>query len=107
MVFALHKGGDKMLDMMGGSTSEGFRILTEEQILKFVRWDLFENTLVVCGLVVLSQGKQGVPIGGHLAAHVAEFWAMYSEHMTFSAESEVRCQCQEACIGNGSIGSMA
>ena len=96
MVFALHKGGDKTLDRIGGSTSEEFRILTEEEVLKFVRWDLFENTLVVCGLVVLSQGKQGVPIGGHLAAHIAEFWAMYSEHMTFSGESEVRGLRQDA-----------
>ena len=72
MVFALHKGGDKTLrlDRIGGSTSEEFRILTEEEVLKFVRWDLFENTLLVCGVVVLSQGKQGVPIGGHLAAHI-------------------------------------
>ena len=73
MVFALHKGGDKTLDRIGGSTSQEFWILTEEEVLKFIRRDLFENTLVVCGLVVLSQGRQGVPIGGHLAAHVAEF----------------------------------
>ena len=96
MVFALHKGGDKTPDRIGGSTSEEVRILTKEEVLKFVRWDLFENTLVVCGLVVLSQGKQGMPIGGHLAAHIAEFWAMYSEHMTFSAESEVRGQRQDS-----------
>ena len=96
MVFALQKGDDKTLDRIGGSTSEEFWILTEEEVLKFVRWDLLENTLVVCGMVVLLQGKQGLPIGGHLAAHIAESWAMYSEHMTFSAESEVRCQRQDA-----------
>ena len=43
MVFALHKGGDKTLDRIGGSTSEDFRILTEDEVLKFVRWDLFEK----------------------------------------------------------------
>ena len=73
MTFALHKGGNKTLHRIGGSTSEEFRILTEEEILKFVHWDLFENTQVVCGPVILTQGKQGVPIGGHLAAHIAEF----------------------------------
>ena len=67
MVFSLHKGGDKSLDRIGGSTSEEFRILAEDELLRFVRWDLFENTLGVCGPVVLSQGKQGVPIAGHLA----------------------------------------
>ena len=90
MVFALHKGGDKSLDRIGSSTSEEFRILTEEELLYFVSWDLFQNTLMVCGPVLLSQGKQGVPIGGQLAAHIAEFWAMYSEHLTFSVESSVR-----------------
>ena len=94
MVFALHKGGDKSLDRIGSSTSEEFRILTEEELLCFVRRDLFQNTLVVCGPVLLSQGKQGVPIGGHLAAHIAEFWAMYSEHLTFSVESSVRGERQ-------------
>ena len=56
----------------------------------FVRSDLFQNTLVVCGLVLLSHGKQGVPIGGHLAVHIAQLRAMYSEHLTFSFESSVR-----------------
>ena len=92
MVFSLHKGGDKSLDRIGGSTSEEFRVLAEDELLRFVRWDLFENTLVVCGPVILSQGKQGVPIGGHLAAHIADFWAMYAEHLTFSGESKERAQ---------------
>ena len=72
LVFALHKGGDKSLDMIGDSTSDEFRVMTEGEIQQFVCGDLFENTLVVCGMVVLMQGKQGVPIGGHLAAHIAE-----------------------------------
>ena len=69
MVFSRHKGGDKSLDRIGGSTSEEFRILPEDELLRFVCWDPFESTLVVCGRVILSQGKQGVPIGKHLAAH--------------------------------------
>ena len=58
----LHQGGDKSLDRIDSSTSEEFRVLTEEELLCVVRWALFQNTLVVFGPVLLSQGKQGVPI---------------------------------------------
>ena len=94
--FALHKEGDKNLDRFGGSTSQEFRILSEDEVLRFVRWDMFENTMVVCGLVVLMQGKRGVPIGGHLTGHTAELRAMFEEEPTFSPTSTVSQDRQQA-----------
>ena len=70
-------------DLGGLYTSEEFRILSEDEVLRFVRWDMLENTMVVLGVVVLVQGKRGVPIGGHLAGHTAELWAMFEEDLTF------------------------
>ena len=78
MTFALHKGGDKTLDRLGGSTSDEYRILTEREVLDFVQWDLFHNTIAVIGRIILMQGKRGVPIGGHLAGLIAELWAIYN-----------------------------
>ena len=92
----VHKGGDKNLDRFAESTSEEFRILSEDEVLRFVHWDSFENTLVVSGLVVLMQGTRGVPIGGHLAGHTAELWAMFKEDLTFSPTSTVRQDKQHA-----------
>ena len=88
--FSLHRSGDKSLDRLGPAASYEFRILTVTEVLNFVNWDLFSNTVVAYGRLVLQQGIKGVPIGGHLAGHCAEIWAAVSEHDMFASESEVR-----------------
>ena len=96
LTFALHRSGDKSLDRIGSSVCDDFYLLTASEVSKFVSWDLFENTIVVYGRLILQQGLRGVPIGGHLAGHCAELWACVREHIAFSMTSEDRQDRQEA-----------
>ena len=88
--FSLHRSPNKSLDRLGSAASDEFPILTVTEVLKFLNWDLFSNTVVAYGRLVLQQGIKGVPIGGHLAGHCAEIWATVSEHGMCASESDVR-----------------
>ena len=42
--------------------------ITADEVLTFVHWDLYHNTLFEVWGVVLRQARKGVPIGGYLSA---------------------------------------
>ena len=77
--FALHKSGEKALDRLGTASSADFRVISRQELLDFVSWDLHHNTGLVLGPLLLKQGDRGVPIGGHLSAQLAELWALARE----------------------------
>ena len=66
--FSIAKGGCKALDWVGESTKRNYRVLTLEDLVMFVDWDLDQNTLFEVWGVALRQAKRGVPIGGFLSA---------------------------------------
>ena len=57
--------------------------------------------------IILQQGQQGVPVGGHVAGHCADLWACVREHLIFSSESEVRQTRQEEWQKAGTAGGIA
>ena len=60
------------------------------EVLRFVDFDLHCNTLLHLGLVILSQGSKGVPIGGFLSAQIAQLWTACREFgFLFSCEAHV------------------
>ena len=77
--FSIAKGGERLLDRIGSATERHFRVVPLEDLLKFVRWDLYENTLFEWQGWVLNQNIKGVPIGGYLSAQLMCIWALVQE----------------------------
>ena len=82
--FSIAKGGCKALDRVGESTTRNYRVLTLEDLVMFVDWDLNQNTLFEVWGVALRQAKRGVPIGGFLSAQLMCLWALVQENTFFS-----------------------
>ena len=61
--FSLAKGGEKHLDRIGKCSATCFYLISKTEILQYVSFDLFENTLLHLGALLLQQGEKGVPIG--------------------------------------------
>ena len=77
--FSIAKGGERLLDRIGSATEPHFLVVPLEDLLKFVRWDLYENTLFEWQGWVLNQNITGVPIGGYLSAQLMCIWALVQE----------------------------
>ena len=82
--FSIHKSGERSLDRLGKSSCEDFFCFESTAVVKYVKWDLFNNTLFCVGPLVMAQGKRGVPIGGFISAQCAELWCIYREHLTLT-----------------------
>ena len=78
------------LDRIGKSSHRQFRILHADHMLRFVDYDLFDNTLFVLHRLILRQGGSGVPIGGFISAQLAELWALWRENRQLQGEVEDR-----------------
>ena len=90
MSFSIAKGGCKPLDRLGDRTMRNYRVLTLEDFVMFVDWDLNQNTLFEVWGVVLHQAKRGVPIGGFLSAQLMCLWALVQENAFFSDPAKGR-----------------
>ena len=77
--FSLHRAGDKSLDRIGKAALRDYRTLEQKEVINYVDWDIHENALFSVESLILHQGRQGVPIGGHISAQLAEIWAMSKE----------------------------
>ena len=86
--FAIHRGGDRMLDRMGKGSEDQFWNVPVSFVYQYVHWELFCNTLFTLGPLILEQGKAGVPIGGCLSAPQSEIRAIWCEHMSLHEETE-------------------
>ena len=73
---------------MRKSASEDFFSFESKVVLKYVKWDLYKNTLFCIGPLVMAQGKRGVPIGGFISAQCTELWCMYKEYLAFTTNAE-------------------
>ena len=80
LFFALAKGGLKHLDRLGKASASAYFVLDEEQLLRYVKFDVMYNNLFCLGPLILQQGSNGVPIGGFISAQIAEIWAMWREY---------------------------
>jgi hypothetical protein len=80
--FTLDRIGDKKLDRMGKAPEKTSISVSLTEVLRYVEWDVFSNTLFVVHTLVLNQGAKGVPIGGFISAQLAEAWCMYKEHLS-------------------------
>ena len=64
--------------------------MSEEEVTRFVEYDLFDNVLFVLQRLVLQQGGAGVPIRGFISAQPAELWALWRENVKLRGEETVR-----------------
>ena len=84
------------LDRMGKLRHRQFRILHADHVLRFVDYDLFDNTLFVLNCLILRQGGSGVPIGGFISTKLAELWALWRENRQLQGEVEDRNSFESA-----------
>ena len=82
-------GNAKDLDKVGKSSAKGFTNINEDQILRFIEFEVFHNTLFCMGRVILEQGSRGVPIGGFTSAQIAEIWCCWKEHCSLGDKDGV------------------
>jgi hypothetical protein len=54
--FCLHKRGMKKLDRLGKGASNDFLNMSDDQVLRYVLFDIHEDTLFTFGNLILSQG---------------------------------------------------
>ena len=77
--FSIAKGGERLLDRVGCAIERHFRVIPLHDLLKFVKWDLYENTLFEWQGCVLNQNIKGVPIGGFLSAQLMYLLGLMQE----------------------------
>ena len=85
--FAIHRGGDKVLDRLGKGSEDQFRKIPVSFLYQYVHWELFHNTLFTLGPLIMEQGKAGVPFGGCLSAPQSEIWAIWCEHVALNSDT--------------------
>ena len=85
--FAVHRGGDKILDRLRKGAEDMFWNIRVSFVLQYVKWELFMNTVFTLGPLIVEQGKAGVPIGGCLSAPKSEMWAIWKEHTNLHGDT--------------------
>ena len=77
---SIAKRGLKSLDRVSKTSGKDFRLVTLEEVIDFVQWDInFNNLFVIWGTVLRHQDK-GVPIGGYLSAQLMNFCLMGAQY---------------------------
>ena len=77
--FCLHRRGVRKLDRLGRGSSSDYVSISEEEVLRYVLFDIEDDTLLAFGRLILRQGGKGVPIGRLLSAQLAEIWCSWRE----------------------------
>ena len=60
--FSIAKGGLKSRDGVGKASDKGFRTVSLDEVLNYVRWDIYHTNLFTLWGVSMEQQKKGVPI---------------------------------------------
>ena len=77
--FYLHRRGVRKLDRLGRGSSTDYISILEEEVMRYVRFDIEDDIRLVFARLILRQGGKGVPIGGFLSAHLGEIWCSWRE----------------------------
>ena len=77
--FSISKGGLRHLGRIGIASSNDFYGINFEQVNRYVLFDTSQCNLFTLGELIITQGINGVPIGGFLSAQLAEIWARWGE----------------------------
>ena len=86
--FAVHHSV-RWLDRMGQGTSKDFTKISETELLSFLRFELFQNTVFIVGSRVYRQVR-GVAIGGTASAQNASLYCMWREHQALKRPKRYR-----------------
>ena len=60
--FAIHRGGDKIMDRLGKGTEDVFWNVPVPFVMQYVKWELYMNTMFTLGPLIL---EEGAPRGAH------------------------------------------
>ena len=52
-------------------------MISQEELTRYVQWDLHHNTVLTLGCLLLQQTDIGMAIGGFLSSHAAELWCLW------------------------------
>ena len=74
------------MDRLGTSGSTDSRQVKEEEVDRYLGWDVNHNTLVVMHQLILRQEGKGMAIGGYVSSWAAWLWCFWKEHTPIFAE---------------------
>ena len=60
----LHRRGVKKLDRSGQGSSSDYVLISAEEVMRYVLFNIEDDTRLVFSSLILRQGGKGVPIGG-------------------------------------------
>ena len=67
----------KRLDKLGRGSSTDCSSISEEEVIRYVLFDIEDDIRLVFGRLILRQGGKGVLIGGFRSAQLAEMWCSW------------------------------
>ena len=70
---------DKRLDRVGKACGPYHTVISQEELTRYVKWDIHHNTVLTLGCLLLQQTNIGMAIGGFLSSHAAELWCLWRE----------------------------
>ena len=97
--FYLAKGNLPGLDRLGKSSGGRFHVLSSEEVMRYLTFDIQPNNLVVLGPLILRPGLIGVPIGGFLGTQLTELWCMWREGENLFRSKASSLPCRSKAVG--------
>ena len=75
----LHRRGLRKLDKLGRGSSRDYVSVSEEEVLRYVLFDIADDTFLAFGCLILRQGGKGVTIGGSCRPNQRKLWCSWRE----------------------------
>ena len=70
---------DKNLDIVGKASGPYHIVISQDELSRYVKWDLHHSTILTLGSLLLQQDDIGMAIGGFLSSHAAEMLCLWRE----------------------------
>ena len=74
------------LDVLATASANTFLNMGQDQVKRFVLFDMYDKMLLVAGSLILREGLRCVPIGGFISVILAEILAVWRKPQVLSGE---------------------